>query len=79
VTETVQAKAGRYLAAGRLTVLRVDQDKVLAECRGGGAVYHVGYSDGRWRCDCPARGTCCHLLALMLVVVREKVAQEAAA
>jgi hypothetical protein len=39
--------------------------------RGGGAVYRLGWQDGRWRCDCPALGTCSHLHALWAVTVRE--------
>lgn len=44
-----------------------------AECRGGGAVYRLGWQDGRWRCDCPALGTCSHLFGLWAVAVREGV------
>jgi uncharacterized Zn finger protein len=72
VRESAQAKARRYLGEGRLSVLRVDKSQVVAECRGGGTVYRLGYENGVWRCDCPARGTCCHLHALMLVTVRPK-------
>jgi uncharacterized Zn finger protein len=68
--ENAQAKGRRYLAEHRLTVLRVDKDEVSAECRGDGAVYRLGWADGVWRCDCPAKTTCAHLLALFAVVVR---------
>ncbi len=71
-SENVRSKARRYLAEGRLTLLRVDADAVSAECRGGGAVYRVGFEDGAWSCTCPARGLCCHLLALQSVTVREE-------
>ena len=69
--ENARAKGARYLAEHRLTVLRVDTERVEGECRGGGAVYRLGWQDGRWRCDCPALGTCSHLIALQAVTVRE--------
>jgi uncharacterized Zn finger protein len=62
------AKARRYLAAGRLTVLKVHREEVLATCRGQADTYRLGYSYGEWTCSCPARSTCSHLLALQLVV-----------
>jgi hypothetical protein len=69
--ETARAKGARYLVEHRLTVLRVDKDRVDAECRGGGAVYRLGWQDGKWSCDCPALTTCSHLYALWAVTVRE--------
>jgi hypothetical protein len=69
--ENARAKGLRYLCEHRLTVLRVEPERVEAECRGGGAVYKVGWRDGRWRCDCPAMGTCSHLHALQAVTVRK--------
>lgn len=69
--ESAQAKGLRYLAEHRLTVLRVDAERVEAECRGGRALYRLGWQDGTWRCNCPALGTCSHLHALMAVTVRE--------
>jgi uncharacterized Zn finger protein len=70
--ENARVKGLRYLAEHRLTVLRVDSERVEAECRGGGAVYRLGWQDGKWRCDCPALGACAHLHALQAVVVRGK-------
>ena len=58
----------------RLTVLRVDRERVDAECRGGGAVWRVGYEDGTWSCSCPAKTTCSHLYGLWAVTVRETAA-----
>lgn len=69
--ENAQAKGLRYLSEHRLTVFRVDAERVEAECRGGGAVYRLGWQEGRWYCDCPALGTCAHLHALRAVTVRE--------
>ncbi|MGH2843606.1 MAG: hypothetical protein ACRDKL_08485 [Solirubrobacteraceae bacterium] len=70
--ETVADKAVRYLGEARLTVLRVDGDRVWASCHGDGEVYELGHTPGRgWHCSCPARrDRCCHLSALRLVVVR---------
>jgi uncharacterized Zn finger protein len=69
--ESVETKARRYLAEGRLTVLGVDAEGVRATCRGRGAVYRLGWNGNDWYCTCPARQRCCHLIALQLVVVRE--------
>jgi len=68
--ENARAKGLRYLVEHRLTVLRVDRERVEAECRGGGAVYRLGWQDGIWRCNCPALGRCSHLHALLAVTVR---------
>jgi hypothetical protein len=71
--ESIDAKAGRLLVAGRLTVAHVDQDLVLATCEGdSGRTWQLSYHRGRgWHCDCPARAwglRCSHLAALMCVV-----------
>lgn len=65
--ENAQAKARRYLAEGRLVVRHVDDRTALAECRGDGATWPLGFEDGGWWCACPARGRCAHELALGLV------------
>lgn len=73
--ETVAAKAGRYLAEGRVIVRALDEAAgiVSADVRGGGAVYTVARTrDTGWVCTCPARGTCCHLTAVQLVVAVER-------
>jgi len=54
-------------------VLRVDGLTVEARCRGVGEVYSLGHNGGGWWCECPARGRCAHLEALMLVTVRRRV------
>lgn len=68
--ESAEAKGRRYLAEGRLLVERVVGNHVVATCRGGGAVYRLGFDPARreWRCTCPARSRCAHLIALQLVV-----------
>lgn len=63
--EDVLSKARRYLGEGRLTITAVNAAEIRAVCRGDGRHHHLGYNyiDG-WHCDCPARVTCCHLVAL---------------
>jgi hypothetical protein len=76
IRETAAAKARRYLAEGRLTVLEVGPSIVRAVCRGDGQVWRCGWWRGRWGCTCPAAATfradCAHLLALRLVVVEPR-------
>jgi uncharacterized Zn finger protein len=67
--ESAEAKGRRYLTDGRLIITRVDETGVTATCRGMGEVYNVSYRRGGWMCECPARGRCAHLVALMLVTV----------
>jgi uncharacterized Zn finger protein len=69
--ESAAAKGARYLTEGRLTLLRVDQDRVAAKVRGDGAVYSITWTSSEgWRCTCPAYRTCAHVLALQAVRVR---------
>ena len=77
--ETVEAKARRYLAEGRLTVTAVNGDMVAGVCRGSGAIYYLGHEPGRgWHCSCPVRSDqCAHLEALRLVTVRSARAARA--
>jgi uncharacterized Zn finger protein len=66
-------KARRLLIEGRLVVDRVDGDLIVATCRGdSGEVYGLTYRPEarEWFCTCPARTTCSHLKALMLVTVK---------
>lgn len=68
--EGVHDKACRYLAEGRVVLGLVDEHDVVACVRGDGALYEVTYKASRntlWRCSCPARGRCAHLLAVQLV------------
>lgn len=67
--ENVQTKGRRYVAEGRLTVTLVDGETIVAVCRGQGATYRLGFEAGGWFCDCPARSTCAHVIALKLVTV----------
>jgi hypothetical protein len=71
VTETVFEKSRRLLVEGRLTIEKVEDDLIVASCRGdSGTTYHLGHDPSRpphWRCTCPAKTTCSHLRALWLV------------
>jgi uncharacterized Zn finger protein len=68
--ESAQTKGRRYLIEGRLRLLLVHGARIYAEVRGNGETYHCGHVKGRWWCECPARGTCAHLVSLQLVVDR---------
>jgi hypothetical protein len=69
--EGAEAKGRRYVIEGRLVVEHVGSGEVRARCRGDGAIYRLGYRNGRWACSCPALGNCSHLVALRLVVAPE--------
>jgi uncharacterized Zn finger protein len=72
--ESAAVKGRRYLVEGRLRVERVENDLVVASCRGdSGETYKLVYDPGRkqWRCSCPARTRCSHLAALQLVTALE--------
>lgn len=67
VSARVEAKAARYLAEGRVRVLRVSGDSAAAEVRGG-ELYRLEFVRGSWACDCPAwTPRCTHVLAVELV------------
>lgn len=64
--ESVDDKALRYLAQHRVLIRRVEGREVDAEITGTDRWY-VTRRRGGWRCDCPAYGRCCHLVAVRLV------------
>ena len=69
--ENASGKARRYVAEGRLIIRSVDANSAHAQCRGDGAVYELGFENGRWFCNCPALGRCSHQFALGLVTAFE--------
>ncbi len=79
--ESAADKGARYLAQHRLTVLRVDRERrvILAECRGSGENYGLGYTAGDgWWCTCPnLTRSCSHLHALKAVTTRPHHPKEA--
>lgn len=68
--ETIEQKAGRYLADGRLLVEHVDDGRVEALCGGDHGVYELKVDRDGAVCSCPASGRCAHLVALELVTNR---------
>jgi uncharacterized Zn finger protein len=68
--ENAQTKATRLLVEGRISVVRVADNEVLAFVRGDSAgVYRVTYNGSRWTCTCVALGMCSHGIAVARVVV----------
>ena len=66
--ENAEAKAKRYLAEGRVVVVSVSDNRLLARVRGDGSVWLVMFEGGVWFCPCPARtDQCSHLRALRLI------------
>ena len=75
--ESAQEKSRRYITEGRMRVLYVkpSDPRVRATCFGDGQTWRQGYDlpPRGWWCDCPAKTTCSHLLALRLVVEQPNV------
>lgn len=72
--ESVQQKAIRYLAEGRIRIRACLEDDGLleADVRGLGAVYAAGRNSDGWFCDCPSRTIdCAHVIALKSVTAIE--------
>jgi hypothetical protein len=71
--ETVEEKARRYLAEGRIVVTRVLGDTVDAVCQGETGSWELGHRPGQgWFCSCPVRGRCSHLAGLWLITIRRR-------
>lgn len=73
--ENVREKADRILLERRLRVVKVDGNLIVAKCRGiSGEIYDLGHDPKRmqYRCTCPARTACSHLLALHAVTAVER-------
>ena len=68
VRENAAVKARRYLAEGRVVLVRVTESTALARVRGDGEVHTVTANPKWWSCSCPAMSRCCHELAVGLVV-----------
>jgi len=66
--ESAPDKALRYLTEGRVVIRRITPRTVMAQVRGDGEMYTVAGDPAGWSCTCPARGRCCHQLAVGLVV-----------
>jgi hypothetical protein len=68
--ENAEARGKRYLTEGRLRIQEVSPRRVLDTCAGTGATWNLGFLNGVYFCECPARTRCSHLWALELVVTR---------
>lgn len=65
--ETVQDKAARYLTEGRVLIVRVRLDHVIAIVQGSDS-YDVRHDPSGWSCSCPVRRPeCSHIAAVRLV------------
>ncbi len=67
--ESARDKATRYLAEGRVILVRVDRRAVVGKVRGEGTIWTTRWEAGAWSCDCPnqARSFCSHVHALRRV------------
>jgi hypothetical protein len=73
--ESIQTKARRLLAEGRVEVTCRVEGLPIARVRGTEESYEVRWDRGRgWRCDCVAGAfrPCSHRLAVALVVVPDR-------
>lgn len=73
--ETVEAKAARYLLESRVTIYQANDTVIRARVRGMGDEYTVIATRGGYACNCPARGRCCHQVAVMSVTLRPRKAK----
>ena len=76
MSETREAKALRYLAEGRVTVIEVDPKRSYAELHVQGSrkkPYKTIWNQGAWQCDCEARVECIHIWIGRLLVRLEPI------
>ena len=67
--ETAVSKADRLLLEGRVVIVEVNRQGVVAKVRGEGRVHTTLYSAGAWTCTCEVRtDACSHLHAVRRVV-----------
>ena len=70
-TETIDAKAARLLAEGRVQVVWATDGLVQGKVRGDSGVHDVRWTrTGGWNCSCAAYGECSHRLAIAAVTMR---------
>lgn len=69
MTPDLEAKVNRLLADGKVFVRWSTPEMVAAVVRGDSGIWDVRLDNGRWSCPCPARVTCSHMRAVMLVTV----------
>lgn len=64
--ESVTAKAKRLLREreDRIRIYESGDEYMTAMVQGDSGIYTVAITEGRFVCDCPARGVCSHVLAI---------------
>ena len=68
--ETIQEKATRLLATGRLTVRSLTVATIVATIEGDHDTYTLGCNPGGWYCSCPTpTPRCSHIAALKQVIL----------
>jgi uncharacterized Zn finger protein len=69
--ESLDDKARRYLAEGRIRLVRVEGDNIDATVQGDAPrAYVVTHRPGGWRCSCVATVVrCSHVAAVALVTL----------
>jgi uncharacterized Zn finger protein len=73
--ESLPVKARRYLAEGRVEVVRRVPGLAVAYVRGTEETHEVRWERGRgWRCTCPGGSyrPCSHRLAVSLIVAPDR-------
>jgi hypothetical protein len=74
LTESVDQKAGRYLAEGRVAVLRKDHFKASFSVLGSDDDPYSVLFDGDWSCNCQARVLeCAHIVACKKIASFEHI------
>lgn len=63
-TAKTYAKAIRYIEERRIDVLSRTSSTVVAHCSGDHGDYTIVGTDTGWQCNCPAHGTCSHVIAV---------------
>jgi hypothetical protein len=66
LSASIAEKASRLLVEGRV-LIACGENGIVAVVRGDHGVYRLVREPDRWRCLCPARGTCAHVVAVGLV------------
>jgi uncharacterized Zn finger protein len=68
--EDASEKARRLLSSGRVTVVSVEEQQIVAIVRGDSAeLYSVRWRPGSWSCTCQALSRCSHVRAVQLVTL----------
>ncbi|HEY1701190.1 MAG TPA: hypothetical protein VGG75_15910 [Trebonia sp.] len=70
--ESVTNKAHRLLTSGRVLIVRVRLDLIIAIVQGDTGSHDVRHDPSGWSCSCAAkRANCSHITAVKLVTVRQ--------